>query len=242
LALFNLGLLAWGRGEDDRARAFFEDGLSLAREVQSRFIIPLLLHNLGLLAWRRGDYHEAQVLEREALTLRQDLGDKRGIAHCLEGLAWLASARRKPTRAARLFGAAEVLRERSGMRLYPFRQEDHDRSVAMAQHQLGSERFAAARDEGRIRALEETIADALADDESIEASVLDCPLSPRELEVAGLIAQGLTNQAIAERLLIGRRTAETHAAAILGKLGFSARPQIAAWFVAHGSSSTRHSV
>ncbi|MEU5181015.1 LuxR C-terminal-related transcriptional regulator [Streptomyces longwoodensis] len=54
-------------------------------------------------------------------------------------------------------------------------------------------------------------------------------LTRREAQVAELVAQGLANQQIADRLVIARRTAEGHVERILGKLGFSNRSQIAAW-------------
>jgi DNA-binding NarL/FixJ family response regulator len=54
-------------------------------------------------------------------------------------------------------------------------------------------------------------------------------LSRREVEVAGLVAEGLTNRRIAERLFISERTAQNHVQHILTKLGFSTRSQIAAW-------------
>lgn len=56
-------------------------------------------------------------------------------------------------------------------------------------------------------------------------------LSPREAEVAGLVAEGLTNRQIAERLFIAERTAENHVQHILTKLDFTTRSQIAAWIV-----------
>ena len=54
-------------------------------------------------------------------------------------------------------------------------------------------------------------------------------LSPREIEVAELVAEGLSNPAIARRLYLSRPTVATHVAHILTKLGFSSRVQIAAW-------------
>jgi DNA-binding CsgD family transcriptional regulator/tetratricopeptide (TPR) repeat protein len=56
-------------------------------------------------------------------------------------------------------------------------------------------------------------------------------LSPREAEVARLVAEGLTNRQIAERLVISQRTAQNHVQHILTKLGFTTRSQIAAWSV-----------
>ena len=57
----------------------------------------------------------------------------------------------------------------------------------------------------------------------------DSPLSPRELEVARLVARGLTNKQISQTLFVSERTAENHVQHILVKLGFSNRSQIAAW-------------
>ena len=55
------------------------------------------------------------------------------------------------------------------------------------------------------------------------------PLSPRELEVARLVARGLTNKQIGQDLYVSERTAENHVQHILAKLGFSNRSQIATW-------------
>ena len=60
------------------------------------------------------------------------------------------------------------------------------------------------------------------------------PLTPREREVAVLMARGLTNRQIADELVIGERTAEAHVGNILGKLGFTSRAQVAAWAVVQG--------
>ena len=58
------------------------------------------------------------------------------------------------------------------------------------------------------------------------------PLTPREREVAALVAQGLTNREIAERLYLSERTAQNHVQHILTKLGLPNRGQIAVWMTA----------
>ncbi len=55
-------------------------------------------------------------------------------------------------------------------------------------------------------------------------------LTRREQEVAALVAEGLTNQEIADRLVISTRTAEAHVEHVLRKLDFRSRTQIATWF------------
>jgi DNA-binding NarL/FixJ family response regulator len=59
-------------------------------------------------------------------------------------------------------------------------------------------------------------------------------LSPREFEILGLLAAGLSNKALAERLFISERTARTHVSNILSKLGFESRTQAALWAVREG--------
>jgi len=62
----------------------------------------------------------------------------------------------------------------------------------------------------------------------------DSPLTPRQREVAGLVARGLTNQQIADALVISSRTAETHVQQILAKLELASRSQLAVWAHQHG--------
>jgi len=62
----------------------------------------------------------------------------------------------------------------------------------------------------------------------------DGELTPREREVAALIAEGLTNSQLAERLFISPRTAAVHVSNILMKLALSGRAEVAAWAVRHG--------
>ena len=62
-------------------------------------------------------------------------------------------------------------------------------------------------------------------------------LTPREREVVGLLAVGLTNSQLANRLYISPRTAAVHVSNILAKLGKSSRTEVAAWAVREGLAS-----
>jgi DNA-binding NarL/FixJ family response regulator len=123
--------------------------------------------------------------------------------------------------------------------------------VAATRAQLAAEAFQAAWEEGAHRAAGDLEAYALAPDEprDVETSDTGAPfanapsteadeqvlkLSPREREVAGLIARGLTSREIAELLVVSEKTADCHADHIRAKLGLRSRSEIAAWAVAHG--------
>ena len=78
---------------------------------------------------------------------------------------------------------------------------------------------------GDVDAVLRPVLQFLSDAEPVVAGLL----TERELEVAELVAEGLTNAAIASRLYISPRTAEAHLEHIREKLGFRSRSQIAAW-------------
>jgi DNA-binding NarL/FixJ family response regulator len=59
-------------------------------------------------------------------------------------------------------------------------------------------------------------------------------LTPRELEVATLLAEGLSNAELAERLYISPKTAAVHVSNILSKLQMGSRTEAAAWAVREG--------
>jgi non-specific serine/threonine protein kinase len=192
----------------------------------------------------QGDADRAETLQRESLALRQSIDDTVGLGRCLDSLGWAASARGQPARAARLFGAAEALRERTGAAPHvPWRQE-HERRVTAAWAALDETAFSAAWAEGRALPLDRVIADL--DTDEVPATGPAAPpvrparaprpggLSPREIEVTGLIAQGHTNRTIAETLMIAEWTVDTHVRHILAKLGFRSRAQVAAWATEHG--------
>ncbi|HWE63591.1 MAG TPA: hypothetical protein VHB98_17905 [Chloroflexota bacterium] len=99
----------------------------------------------------------------DGIPARHPLGDKPGFAECFEGLAVVAAAIGQPLRAARLFGAAEAVRETIGR---PVEIEDravHERTIPAVCDALGEEECAAAWAAGRAIPLEQVIAEALGD-------------------------------------------------------------------------------
>ena len=84
-----------------------------------------------------------------------------------------------------------------------------------------------------------SVSDALLDFLGEPAADPGPRLTGRELQVADLIAEGLTNQAIASRLSVAPRTAETHVENIRRKLEVRSRAQIAAWVTEHRLGGTQ---
>ena len=121
-------------------------------------------HNLGYVALREGDVAQAQALFKGSLALFQTVGIQRGIAECLVGLASTAASQGTCpaiVRAARLLGAAEGLREATGMQMWPADRREHDRVEADTHAHLDETAWAAAWAEGRAMTLEQAIAYAL---------------------------------------------------------------------------------
>src|SRR5262249_46583782 len=152
----------------------------------------------------------------ESLQLRRALGNRLAIAECFEGFAALSSVAGRPRRAARLYGAAEALRETTGVKMAdPADRAGRDRQGEGGGKRARGQTFAAEWFAGREMSSDEAIrlalrlgsADGADDDaEPKRASVL----TPREMEVAVLVARGLTNRQAAEQLLVAPRTVETH--------------------------------
>jgi DNA-binding NarL/FixJ family response regulator len=79
-----------------------------------------------------------------------------------------------------------------------------------------------------------TVSPVTRDEPPLRADPGDPPLSPRQLEVAALIARGFTNRQIADELVITEGTAANHVKAILASLGLQSRVQVAVWAIESG--------
>ena len=106
----------------------------------------------------QGDYEQAASLLKESLTLRKQTGDRHGMIESLNGLAEIAVAQGQLVRAARLFAAAETLREAIGVRLSSLEQAKYDRNVAAARAALSEGAFAEAWARGQAMTQEQAVA------------------------------------------------------------------------------------
>jgi tetratricopeptide (TPR) repeat protein len=161
-SLHGLGWTAHDQGDSGATRALYEESLAIFRELGNKKGIAISLLRLERAAKDQGDSGAARALSEESLAIFRELGGRsRGIFQNLEELAAVAVAQGQPERAARLFGAAEGLREALGAPLPPVDRAEHDRSVAAVRTALGEEAFTAAWAEGRAMSLDEAVAYAL---------------------------------------------------------------------------------
>jgi non-specific serine/threonine protein kinase len=148
----------------------------------------------------------------------------------------------------RLFAAVMARRQQHGVGPVPQMDREYDRVLPILRQHLGESTFAQGWAEGQAMDFEDIVAYALeitrdaalagpvtpsrapassADDELAR-------LTPREREIATLVARGLANREIAESLTVAQRTVETHVHNILGKLELTSRGQLAFWAIEHG--------
>jgi ATP/maltotriose-dependent transcriptional regulator MalT len=243
-ALRLLGDVEARQGNADRARTLLEASLAHGRQV-GRWLAAWPAVNLAHLLAEQHDPAGARALLREALISYRDAGDREGVARSLEGCARLAATEGLAAQAVRLAGAAAALRVAAGSPLPTEEQLALDRHLAPARATLGGRAADAAWAAGRSWPAEQATAEALAILEPPDrgqpepAPVRASPLTPREREIAALVARGLSNRAIARELVISEATVERHLGNVFGKLGLASRAQLAVWAVEHGLAPGR---
>jgi tetratricopeptide (TPR) repeat protein len=103
--LHNLAEVERQRGNYERAKTLGMESMALAREMEDKWDLAIVLGWVGLLAVWSGDEHDlAERSLEEALVLDRELGNWAYGAYCLESFAGLAGARAQGARAARLWG------------------------------------------------------------------------------------------------------------------------------------------
>ncbi|GAB3484162.1 ATP-binding protein [Amycolatopsis cihanbeyliensis] len=235
-ARYNHGLAISLAGDLERGRQVLRDCVAECVERGEVFWRSWALWSRSAAEYLRGDMEQAEQAGLELLRLQRRVDDRAIIAFSLTVMAGCATHRGDPRRAARLLGAATTVWQWLGASPtnYAAFVEPMERDIGLVTGELGAEEAAKEFATGAELSAEQAVRHALGEaQDGAEATVEPPPdpLTKRETEIAELVTQGLTNRDIADRLVIARRTAETHVDHILGKLGFTSRAQIAAWFV-----------
>jgi non-specific serine/threonine protein kinase len=234
--LYPLGTAYGLSGRTDRAIECHERALAITERYGEKMYRAHSLWAMGIDVWRQGDTDRAVRLLEQSLELTRHVHTPRVATACLEALAWITRQQGDALRAATLMGAADGLAQSVGSAvvIHTSLLVYHQDCDQESRKELGDKVFASAHSKGRSLGFDAAIAYALheqPDSASTPDTDSSVRLTKREHQVADLIAEGLTNQAIADRLVISPRTAQGHVEHILAKLSFASRTQVAAWVV-----------
>jgi predicted ATPase/DNA-binding CsgD family transcriptional regulator len=240
-ARHDLGLLARDHGDLDKAAELLRVSLRDFRELDYPWAVAWSAWGLGATLSEQGRLEEADPLLAEALNIYADLNDPRGVAQALEVLAQVASERAHYQSAARLIGAAAALRERVAGRQLDTEQARTQTVAQVLTRALGPQDADLLIHAGRTMPVAQAVdlASAVASgtapgdrDRTPQVS-----LTPRERQVAALVASGRTNRQIGRVLGISEKTTEVHVHHVMSKLDARSRAEVAAWAVTHHLSA-----
>ncbi|MBJ8345204.1 LuxR C-terminal-related transcriptional regulator [Antrihabitans sp. YC2-6] len=223
-------------GNFERAMECYEECRAITEPVDESWARGYSTWIAGFTRWSSGAVTEAEKLYKSALVIARRIDDPVGIGLCLEGLGWIAVTS-EPERAAIVLGAADSVWDRIETSTSALRGlfVHHQGALATVAASLSEADRDAAWAQGRSLSMAEATKFALGETVARKPAAAGPARSPsgvltkRENEIATLVAQGVSNKDIAERLVISKRTAETHVENILTKLGFTSRNQITVW-------------
>jgi len=236
MGLFLYGLALSHCGDSPAARAACAEAIALGEERGELWARGMATMVLGYDLWKSGDPEaNAAELARESLRLTPDANAASAVVS-IELLAWIAGSDGEHDRAARLLGAAAAQWESQGVPIdsaFPLHARSSNRCRAAALDALGRIRFGEQFEYGKTHPLEALSVPGATPGPAEEAEGGASLLTPRECDVAALIAKGYTNKAIAAELVLSPHTVGGHVERLFNKLGISTRAQVATWLAQH---------
>ncbi len=221
-------------GDLEAVRSASSEGERLSREVGDLYGLKTWLMHLGMAAFIAGELGASKPLFAEALRIARQIDDRVQQSYLLDALGCHAARSGHARLAAQLLGAADTIRIGAGASVMPFLAPLVGQAEQAAIADLGVPRFEAESTVGRRLSRDAAIRLALGESARVavaapDGGAGDTLLSMREVEVARLLADGLSNKEIGARLFISVHTVDSHVRSILNKLGVNSRAQIAAW-------------
>jgi DNA-binding CsgD family transcriptional regulator len=225
-----------------QAETAYKESISLLRKINAIRDLASAIYNLGHTCLHLGKIERATELFSESLALHQEQGNRPGMTECLLGFAALAIVADLPAAGARLLFAAVTIGGKHISSEWATTRMEYEHYLERARAGLTQKKFQAEQTAGQRLALEQAL--AYAQDIALKVTTAQQTrqqlrqLTPREYEVAMLIAQAKSNTEIAEELVVSKRTIESHIASIRSKLSFTTRSQIVRWVIESGLLNT----
>jgi predicted ATPase/class 3 adenylate cyclase/DNA-binding CsgD family transcriptional regulator len=215
---------ALAHGDLTAARRLADDAVT----TTTGWHLSLALTTRAFVALAQGEPEQAERDAHQALAIVPSAGGYGVAPDTLECLAALAIDSGSHREAARLFGAAEAIRQRTGQVRFQIHQPGYEASMAALRDAMGEKDFECAWAEGAGLSTEEAIAYAQRRrGERKRPTSGWASLTPTERDVVRLVGEGLANNEIATRLFVSPRTVQTHLTHAYSKLGLSSRVQLA---------------
>lgn len=241
ISLFNLAQVATARGDYEQAQSLHEESLTLKRAQGDQWSIANSLMSLTMLARLQGKYEQAIHLFQEGLALFEIVNDRKNIAFSLLEFSIIAALQGHSPLAVQIYAAADRLLEDLGYAKDHAYRAESKRQLSTTRSRMGQARFNVAWESGHVLSLDQAIEQVQGfglpeqkagsqtfDVQDGKDQALVVPLNEREIEILRLIAEGFSNNEIAERLVIALSTVKWHTNNLFGKLGVHSRTQAVA--------------
>jgi predicted ATPase/class 3 adenylate cyclase/DNA-binding CsgD family transcriptional regulator/tetratricopeptide (TPR) repeat protein len=214
-------------GEIDQATKLIDEAMRFEQKIYLPLETPRVTIVAARLARHVGEIDRAQELSHEAIEAIAALSAKPVLLEVLELLGGIMADAGAHAEAARVLGAAQAARDSVGYVRLAVRRPEFEADVAAVRDALG-DAFEQSWDEGARLTLDEVVSYVTRmRGKRGRPSAGWASLTPTELEVTKLVAEGLTNPQIAERLFVAPGTVKTHLSHVFAKLSLSSRAELA---------------
>jgi predicted ATPase/DNA-binding CsgD family transcriptional regulator len=234
MTLFLLGFVRGALGDHQGAADACQEAVRWSERLDESWGRAYVLWVLAFDAWTQQELDVAEDLARQSLELKHEFREELGAAFAINLMAGIALDKGDPKKAARLLGVVAARLSVIGTEVQGVLATRFEAITEAAQDRLGPETFRDNFEDGRRLDPDQQMSLALgrptsAQKEQAAAVAAADLLTPREREVASLLAAGLSNRAIAAKLVLSPRTVEAHVDHILTKLAVRSRTEAGVW-------------
>ncbi|HET9910095.1 MAG TPA: hypothetical protein VFQ23_25840, partial [Anaerolineales bacterium] len=156
-----MGMSARFQGRFERAQQYFEEGLRIFKHIGHKGLMALMTSEIAHTQRAMGNFSDSKQTYRETIKIFQDYGNRPAVAHQLECFAMIAVAEEEPQHAAKLFGAAEAIREVTGHKRTDEEEAEEGQFMSRLRAMLSEAEFNTFWAEGKSLTMEQAIQLAL---------------------------------------------------------------------------------